>query len=219
MKNDIKLPATGGETHIDSATDRSTLSDAAALRRRLLRAGLSVAPVMLALKSQSVLAADICIKPSAFSSLKAANWKLSHVHNPAAYSCFSHGYWRTHDHPLPYNVKEKSYFLTPLPPGAPSGSVSAGFSTNPGGAYTLRTLQMVLELNGNATKTEAFARHIVGTFLTAVAYPTNALLTQAECISIWDSQGNWSPVAGATWSMDDWLDYFDYIYGIFVPPV
>lgn len=214
MKKDIKLPTTGGEeAHIDSATDRSTLSDAAARRRRLLRAGLSVAPVMLALKSQSVLAADTCIKPSAFSSLKAANWKLSHVHNPTDYSCYSHGYWKTHAHPSPYTVQEKSYFLTPTFSGAPTGSVNAGFATNPGGAYTELTLQMVLELNGNPTQTEAFARHIVGTFLTAVAYPATALFTQAECILIWDNQGNWSPVAGATWTMDDWLDYFEYIYG------
>src|SRR5665647_3738802 len=75
---------------------KNSMSGAAVSRRRLIRAGLSAAPVMLALKSQSVLAADICIKPSAFSSLTAANMKLSRMPNPAGYTCFSHGYWKNH---------------------------------------------------------------------------------------------------------------------------
>jgi len=214
MNKIIKLQTTeedAGPTEV--APVGTTLSDAAGRRRRLLRAGLSVAPVMLALKSQSVLAADICIKASAFSSLKAANMKLSHVHNPVVNSCFSHGYWKTHNHPTPYNNKLNSYFLTPLRSGTPLGSVSAGFTTNPAGFYTGLTLQAVLELNGNPTKTAALARHVAGTFLTAVAYPGTALFTEAQCRLIWDSQGTWSPVAGATWVLQDWLDYFDYIYG------
>lgn len=213
MNQMIKLPATeDNSARTDTASMSMVLPDAAVRRRRLLRAGLSVAPVMLALKSQSVLAQDICILPSAFSSARAANTKLTHVHNPVVNSCFSHGYWKNHDHPVPYNNKPRSYFLA-LPPGALPGSVKAGFATNPGGAYTGRTLQTVLELNGNATQTEALARHVVGTFLTAVAYPSTALFTEAQCRLIWDSQGTWSPVAGATWVLQDWLDYFAYIYG------
>lgn len=214
MNQMIKLPATEDESaRTDTAPMSMALPDAAVRRRRLLRAGLSVAPVMLALKSQSVLAQDTCVSPSAYSSLKAANTKLTHVHNPVVNSCFSHGYWKTHDHPTPYNNKLRSYFLTPLPSGAPPGSVSGGFVTNPAGAYTGLTLQTVLELNGNPTQTEAFARHVVGTFLTAVQYPATALFDEAQCRLIWDSQGTWSPVAGATWVLQDWLDYFEYIYG------
>lgn len=189
--------------------------EAGLARRRLIRAGLAAAPVMFGLTSQSALANDICIKPSAFSSLKAANMKLSHKPNQG-WTCFSHGYWKNQAHPAPYSDKLKSYFLTPIPSGAPSGAVTAGFSANPANAYMGMTLQQVLELNGNATQTQAFARHVVGTFLTAVANgddPTKVLLTTWQCKQIWDNQGNWSPVAGQTWTMANWLEYFDYVYG------
>jgi len=204
------------ETSLDVAAApvtavKNSMSGAAVSRRRLIRAGLSAAPVMLALKSQSVLADDICIKPSAFSSLTAANMKLSHMPNPAGYTCFSHGYWKQHAHPAPYSDKSKSYFLTP----APAGAVSAGFSPDPGG-YAPLTLQQVLELNGNATQTQALARHVVGTFLTAVANgdnPAIVLLTTAQSRAIWDGQGFWSPMTGVNWTLADTMAYFKYVYG------
>lgn len=214
MKHMIKLPAPGDDAaHADTAPVSVTLSQAAMRRRRLLRAGLSVAPVMLALKSQSVLAQDTCISPSAFSSMRAVDTQLTHVHDPVVNSCFSHDYWENRAHPAPYDDKSLSYFLTPLPSGVPPGSVSAGFMSNPAGAYTNITLQGILVLNGNATHTQMLARHVVATFLTAVQYPATALFTEAQCRLIWDSQGTWSPVAGATWELQDWLNYFSYIYG------
>ena len=46
-------------------------------RRHLVRAGLSAAPVLAALKSNTVLAGDhTCIKPSTFSSLRTGAWPL-----------------------------------------------------------------------------------------------------------------------------------------------
>ena len=195
---------------LDSALG-STASISALSRRRLIRAGLSAAPVMLALKSQSVLAADVCIKPSAFSSLKGANMKLSHKPN-SEWKCFSHGYWKNHDHPSPYSDKSKSYFLG-VPNGV-NGAASAGFAANQGGIYTGRTLDWVLNYGGDDNNA-ALARHVVATFLTAVQHnddPLKVLLTQFQCRQIWDNQGNWSPVAGAAWSLADWMAYFDYIY-------
>jgi hypothetical protein len=178
----------------------------------LIRAGLSAAPVMLALKSQSVLAADICIKPSAFSSLKGANMKLSHTPN-SEWKCFSHRYWKIHDHPAPYANKSKSFFLTKV---LGTGEATAGFTANPpGGIYTGKTLDWVLNYGGNDNNA-ALARHVVGTFLTAVLLgddATKVLLTQWQCRQIWDNQGEWSPVAGATWHLSDWMDYFNYVYG------
>lgn len=180
-------------------------------RRRLMRAGLAAAPVMLALKSQSVLAADICIKPSSFSSLKAAaNMTLSRAPNQG-WTCYSHGYWKNTDHPHPYSTKETSYFL------ATTSGVSAGFTANPGGAYTGKTLQNVLDMTGNANNA-ALARHIVASFLTAVANsnnPATVLLTTTQCIRVWNTlnAGNtWSPVAGVNWTLTDTMAYFDYIY-------
>lgn len=203
----------GVEASVTVVSD--VVSGSAVSRRRLMRAGLSAAPVMLALKSQSVLAADICIKPSSFSSLKGANMKLSRMPNSRGYTCFSHGYWKNHDHPLQYSNKLKSYFLASLPSGAPSGAVTARFLVNPGGAYSGKTLQQVLEMTGNSNN-NALARHVVGTFLTAVANgddPTKVLLTTTQCKAIWEGQGSWSPMTGVTWTYAVTMDYFEYVYG------
>jgi len=187
-------------------------------RRRLMRAGLSAAPVMLAFKSQSVLGQTQhqCIKPSAFSSMQGlpANAQLSHRHDPGGYTCLSQGYWKTHDHPSPYTNKAKSYFLTPYPMGG--GRKTAGFVANPGGVYSGQTLDWVLN-NGGGANNAPLARHVVGMFLTAVANnddPNIVLLTKFQCQQLWDSQGNWSPIAGDTsWDLAKWLDYFNYLFG------
>jgi len=183
-------------------------------RRRLIRAGLSAAPVLLALKSPSVLATTQhqCIRSSAFSSLRAApNMILSHVHNPNGFTCYSHGYWKNHAHPYPYTDKDKSYFLTQSP--LQLGYQSAGFVGNFGSAYTTMTLQQVLNMTGNNNHT-ALARHLVGTFLTAVAYTdANSILTQWQCQQIWTNAGVWSPIVGQTWAKADWMSYFNYVYG------
>lgn len=196
-----------------SLADKGGMSES---RRRLMRAGLAAAPVVMTLKSRSVLATGghNCIKPSAFSSLQAANMQLSHpVQND--FTCLSHGYWINHNHPAPYSTKSKSYFLA-VPSGAPSGSVSAGFSPDVGGQFAGKTLQQVLEMGGGGVI--ALARHTVGTFLTAVAYgddPTKVLLTTIQCKQLWSALavgGTWSPFPGANWNLTDTLAYFDHIY-------
>ena len=202
----------GVEASVTVVSD--AVSGSAVSRRRLMRAGLSAAPVMLALKSQSVLAADICIKPSAFSSLKGANMKLSRMPNSRGYTCFSHGYWKNpyQAHPVPYSNKLKSYFLAI--PIRVNDAFTAGFFTNPGGAYSGKTLQQVLGTSGNSNN-NALARHVVGTFLTAVANgddPTKVLLTTAQCKAIWEGQGSWSPMTGVTWTYAETMDYFNYVY-------
>lgn len=193
--------------------EKSRISDT---RRRLMRAGLAAAPVVMTLKSRSVLATGghNCIKPSAFSSLQAANMHLSHpVQND--FMCLSHGYWINHNHPAPYSTKSKSYFLA-VPTGAPSGAVTAGFSPDVGGQFAGKTLQQVLEMGGGGVI--ALARHTVGTFLTAVYYgddPTKVLLTTFQCRQLWSALavgGTWSPFPGANWNITDTLAYFDHIY-------
>lgn len=187
-------------------------------RRRLMRAGLAAAPVMMSLKSRSVLAwstTDQCIKPSAFSSLQAAQMQLSHAVQ-TNFICYSHGYWKNHSHPAPYSDKSKSFFLA-VPSGAPSGSISAGFSPDVAGQFQGKTLQDVLEMGGGTYI--ALARHTVGTFLTAVANgddPTRVLLTTTQCKTLWSALaigGTWSPFPGATWNLADTLAYFNYVYG------
>lgn len=186
-------------------------------RRRLMRAGLAAAPVMMTLKSRSVLATGghSCVKPSAFSSLQAANMQLSHpVQND--FACFSHGYWKKHPHPAQYYIKNKSFFLA-VPQGAPPGSVSAGFSPDVGTQFQGKTLQEVLEMGGGSII--ALARHTVGTFLSAVANSddqTKVLLTTSQCRTLWSALAvgsTWSPFPGASWNLADTLAYFNYIYG------
>src|SRR5690606_18033846 len=102
-------------------------------RRHLVRAGLSAAPVMAALKSNTVLAGDhSCIKPSTFSSLRAAQMKVSHRRElKTDYECQSHGYWKKRDTGLPRDYKTTTKFL----------STDTGFSANPGGVFQGKTLQ------------------------------------------------------------------------------
>lgn len=197
------------ETAVRHVEDGVGVSDS---RRRLMRAGLAVAPVLMTLKSRSVLAADICIKPSAFSSVQ-ANPNLSHRINQN-YTCFSPGYWKNHDFPAPYTDKTKSYFLTPYPAGV--GNVTAGFSPDVSGQFANKTMQAVLQMSGGGII--ALARYTVATFLTAVAYgdnPSIVLLTQAQCHQMWSALavgGTWSPFVGANWDLTETLAYFSYVY-------
>lgn len=175
-------------------------------RRRLLRAGLSAAPVLAALKSNTVLAGDhTCIRPSSFSSLAAANMKASQGRIiKSDYSCYSHGYWKNNDTGLPAGFKSTKFI---------GASPSLGFTANPGGAYTNKTLQDVLDYGGN-DNLNALARHIVGTYLTAKAYGDgNGILTLQQCANCWNSGGVWSPFAGANWTLVDTMTYFNTIYG------
>lgn len=196
---------------------RSTASPATATslvsRRTLVRAGMAAAPVAMALTSQSVLAADICIKPSAFSSLRAANYTLSGGRAASTTAiCFSHGYWRNHDHPSPFNLQATSFFLNPAPAG--TSNISAGFIRNPGGAYTGLTIQAVLTTNGSDNDAQ-FARDILATFLTAVQNSdVNVILTQAQCRLIWDNNGVWTPPGTTTpWDKAQTIAYLKYVYG------
>lgn len=175
-------------------------------RRHLVRAGLSAAPVVVGLKSNTVLAGDhTCIRPSTFSSLRAANMKVSVQRElKTDYECRSHGFWKRHDNGLPKDYKQTKFL-----------SAETGFGVNPGGAYTNKTLQQVLETGGNQHNA-ALARHVVAAFLTAVAYqndPTMVMLTKAQCRAIWKGQGYWKPFAGANWTLSQTMAYFDMVYG------
>lgn len=186
-------------------------------RRRLMRAGLAAAPVLMTLKSRSVLATGghSCLKPSAFSSLQAASMQLSHTHHND-YACYSHGYWKRNPHPAQYYDQSKSFFLA-VPQGAPPGSVSAGFSPDRDGQFQGKKLHEVLRMGGGSYV--ALARHTVGTFLTAVANSddsTKVLLTTSQCRMLWSAlavDSTWSPFPGASWNLADTLAYFNYIYG------
>ena len=173
-------------------------------RRRLLRAGLAAAPMLAALKSRTVLAetAHTCIRPSSFSSLAAANMIVSAGRNPKTdYNCYSHGYWKNNDVGQTVEYKKKKFLGDGL-----------GFTYNHRQAYGNKTLLDVLNMRGG--NVVALSRHIVGTYLSAVAFgDDNSILTKAQCVDCWNNMGNWSPFPGTTWSLETTLGYFDKIYG------
>lgn len=176
-------------------------------RRQIVRAGLSAAPVVAAVKSNTVLAGDhSCVKPSTFSSLRAANMKVSAQREiKTDYECRSHGYWKNNNAGLERNFKTATQFI----------STTTGFVANPGSAYAGKSLQQVLEMGGNQYNA-ALARHVVAAYLTAVAYrndPTVVMLTTSQCQAIWNNQGVWSPFAGTTWTLAQTMAYFDTVYG------
>lgn len=176
-------------------------------RRRLVRAGLTAAPVVAALKSNTVLAgAHTCIRPSSFSSLTAAQMKVSRGRTfNTEYRCDSPDSWRTKQSRLPTDFKTKTLFL----------STTTGFMTNPGVAYTGLSLQQVLDLSGSQNNA-ILARYVVAAYLSAMAFNDDSravLLTKAQCRAIWNGQGMWAPFSGATWSLEQTLGYFDKVFG------
>lgn len=215
--SEINPSTLGGETP-DGVELPQVGSAAGVSRRKLVRAGLAAAPVLAALKSNTVLAGDhTCVKPSSFSSLNPANWVVSKGRTvDTNYECFSHGYWKKDDraHPAPYNIKAKSFFLA-KPLNAPSGSYSAGFSGGSSSRFYGMTLSQVLNYGGNDDNT-ALARHLVAFFLTAVANgddPNRVLLTTTQCKTIWANGGVWSPVPGMNWTNSDTMAYFNKVLG------
>ncbi|NCT99607.1 MAG: hypothetical protein GXD23_19740 [Comamonadaceae bacterium] len=192
----------------DGAVREAGAQKSGVSRRHLVRAGLSAAPVLAALKSNTVLAGGdhTCIKPSTFSSLRAAQMKVSARREiKTDYECQSHGYWKNRDNGLPRDYKTTTRFL----------STETGFTQNPAGVFTGKSLQQVLESGGNQGNT-ALARHVVAAFLTAKAYqndPSRVMLTQAQCRAIWNGQGVWQPFAGTTWTLSQTMAYFDLVYG------
>lgn len=126
------------------------------------------------------------------------------------FECKSHGYWKNHNGNLTSTFKE-TLFLDPL-----LGPSVTGFTENPGGAFTGKTLQNVLDMGGGEQNLEALARHVVAAFLSAKSVGNDServLLTVSQCQTIWNSRGNWSPFAGANWTLADTMRYFDRVFG------
>ncbi len=110
------------ETGQPKETQLPDQSETSESRRRLLRAGLAAGPVLLAVKSRSVLACGgsygggngvkCRVTCSAFASIRAANAngiKLSH-HPTSNYPCKSHNEWKTCSHPGIYSQKQNCFF-------------------------------------------------------------------------------------------------------------
>lgn len=202
------------KTTPSSTPPENTKATSGLNRRSLVRAGLSAAPVIAALHSGTVLAGGgdhSCIRPSSFSSLKAAFARGNRLSRGREmrddFECKSHGYWKNHNGNLTSGFKNRSFLSSAQSP--------TGFTANPGEAFTGKSLQQVLDMNGNAHN-KALARHVVAAYLSAMSAgndPDRVLLTVGQCAAIWNGQGNWIPFAGASWTLTDTMAYFEKVFG------
>jgi hypothetical protein len=172
-------------------------------RRRVIRAGLSAAPVLAGLKSQSALATNGICTPSIWSSLKAANYCVSRGRVTQFSTCSPYTHWSTQNH----NACGTKYH------GSTSGC--AGFGGTHFGTKTLK------QVCGTTTtdKKSVLGRHCAAMHLNATLSSSSCPINVATCQDIWNKCGEqgvtWTPVTGGpAWSRDDCISYFDYVCGI-----
>ena len=178
-------------------------------RRQLVRAGLSVAPVVAALKSNTVLAGSVGggrgngVTTSAFASLQANRGRVSNGRYKTDCEVRSPRDWNNQFSKL----KDKKF-------------QECGFTATPGGKFSSTksgniTLNEVLRFEGK-DRDVVLARYVVASYLTALQFHNDRdvlALTTSQCTSIWNGGGTWSPFAGATWDYAQTIAYFETIYG------
>ena len=177
-------------------------------RRQLVRAGLSVAPVVAALKSNTVLAGGARgngVTASAFASLQANQGRVSNVRYKTDCEVRSPKEW----------IEKSSEFKQ-------KKFKECGFLADPGGKYGSRadgrrsvTLDDVLRFEGN-DRNVVLARYVVASYLTALEFHNDRdvlALTTSQCTSIWNGNGSWSPFAGARLDYAQTIVSFETIYG------
>lgn len=178
-------------------------------RRQLVRAGLSVAPVVAALKSNTVLAGSVGggrgngVTTSAFASLQANRGRVSNGRYKTDCEVRSPRDWNNQSSKL----KDKKF-------------QECGFTATPGGRFSSTksgniTLNEVLRFEGK-DRDVVLARYVVASYLTALEFHNDRdvlALTTSQCTSIWNGNGSWSPFAGARWDYAQTIVYFETIYG------
>ena len=176
-------------------------------RRRVLRAGLSAAPVLAGLKSQSALATNGICTPSIWTSIKAANFCVSGSAAPQQNPCKPHTWW----------CNSSSSACNTYYHGTTTGC--AGYA---GTHFTYaRNLKDVCQTASNSSYQDdksKLGRHCAAMHLNATVYPSNCPIDTATCKQIWSSckdGGTWTPVSGGpAWTRADCISYFDYVCGV-----
>jgi hypothetical protein len=163
-------------------------------RRRLLRGGLSVAPVLMASAPRSVMAGTSCTTASAFTSV-ALN--ASHAATMSTCTGKMPDYWKKSD-PV------KSYWdagcLERNSSGNPMNTTKQ-FSTVFGSGYAGMTLMQVLE-QPTASDNDELAKYVIAALLNARKGMTMGVLDEATVKTIWTkcSAGSYfEPTAGIHW--------------------
>jgi hypothetical protein len=176
-------------------------------RRALIRAGLSVAPVVAALKTDLVLAAtgsNSTVRPSSFASMAANHCSVTPGRNTTGYF-ISLSDCKTRCLSSPGGWK---YFTA-------GGTTNCGFiyKSGLGVPSPSSTLKTVMNISMSSAKPlSKLAVYCGAGFLSAHVYADTSFITKAQCQSIWGNQGNWSPVAGVNWTLDQTLAYFDNVF-------
>lgn len=181
------------QTESTKMRSNDATSEVGAGRRRLLKVGAAVTPVVLTLKSRSVLATGLtCTTPSAYGSINTST-------PDKKYPCYGRtpGYWKESQWfsqwPAPY------YPTTVSGPGGHSATLfSSCFS--PDQAVPGKTLleAMSAEL-GNTTE---LGRHVSAALLNAAKGWTNGALDVATIKAMWTATcngGYYEPTAGVKW--------------------
>lgn len=190
--------------------DAPVCQPAGVSRRQLVRAGLSVAPVVAALKSNTVLAGAMGggqgngVTTSAFASLQANQGRVSNARYKTDCVVRSPKEWEGRSSDLKKKKFQECGFVAD--PGGKYGSGPKGRSV---------TLDDVLRFEGNDRDT-VLARYVVAAYLTALEFRDDRdvlALTTWQCNAIWNGRGSWSPFAGAHWDYAQTIAYFETIYG------
>lgn len=189
-------------------------------RRGLIRAGLSAAPVVAALKTNTVLAgtsgSGYCVRPSAFASIQATQAK---GHVPSRYQtgnddhkkyCRHPSEWGSDcggfaDHKFHYDYKTGkclSFKNSPLSLGT-NCKVSEALKFHDATACRSKGINPV---------SGKLASYLTSCYLIAVEKgDENCYLKKDECKAIWEKSGNWSPAPGVNWAAHDTIAYLDYL--------
>ena len=190
------------DTQVNNSSVASGVS-----RRKLIRAGLSAAPVMAGLKSQSALATNGICTPSIWCSIKAANFCISGAATPPQQNyCKHHSWWSGSGH-----AACATYYH-----GANNNC--AGYA---GSHFTMaRNFKDVCLTANNSsfqTSKSKLGRHCAAMHLNYTVYPSTCPIDTTTCKAIWagcKDGGTWTPVSGGNaWTQQDCLDYFDYVCG------
>jgi hypothetical protein len=179
--------------------------DGGLARRRLIRAGLVAAPVMLALKSQSALATGAThMSCSAWASLSAAKGcHSSHTQQQVGMTCKNYDYWPTISHSeCNKRFHRHSDYRKCVP-----------FDGSEYGDKLLKDICKGIVTTGDSRR-DKLSRHCASMYLN-LRIEGNCPFDEATIKSIWNhckNGGSWTPPTGGTpWDRDDCNEYFDYV--------
>ncbi len=231
MSENLKSPLSkDGSSPSDTAqTLNMDLSLNGVSRRRLVRAGLAAAPVMLVLKSQSALAtgtrdSGVNCKTSVWASLKAAGGCRSHSpQTTTETNCrlYSDSKWGTETHAdcdKKYHHKSTRLARKEVPVDDDANDDYCGVNSSMRDVCAGKKR----DSNNNVTNLsdsgkDKFARHCASMVLN-IRVLKSCPVDEPTVKSMWrncKNGGVWTPPSGGTgWTRDDCNEYFDYVCGV-----